>query len=70
MTKERMVQGPSPDKSRRVVGPRLVWEPRMVTTESHLEVAVDQKVGLKVIVVFSEGIDELLGYLKGERIVW
>lgn len=55
-----MVEGPSPGKSRRVVGPRLV------TTESHLEVAVDQKVGLKVIVVFSEGIDELLGYLKGE----
>lgn len=41
----------------------------MVSPESHLEVAVDQKVGLKVIVVLSEGIDELLGYLKGEGIV-
>lgn len=38
----------------------------MDASKSHLEVAVDQKVGLKVIVVLTEGIDELLGYLKGE----
>lgn len=38
----------------------------MVGTEPHLEVAVDQKVGLKVIVVLSKRIDELLRYLKEE----
>lgn len=38
----------------------------MVATQmSHLEVSVYQKVGLKVIVVLSERVDELLGYLKG-----
>lgn len=51
------------------VGPRLLREPGKVAIQSHLEVAVDQKVGLKVIVVLSEGIDELLGYLKGEGMV-
>ena len=35
--------------------------------ESHLEASVDQKVGLKVIVVLSKGVDELLSYLSGER---
>lgn len=34
--------------------------------ESYLEVSIDQKVGLKVIVVLSEGVDELLSYLRGE----
>lgn len=34
---------------------------------SHLEVAVNQKVGLKVVVIFSEGVNELLCYLSGTR---
>lgn len=50
------------------VGPRLLWEAGMDAPQSHLEVAVDQKVGLKVIVVLTEGIDELLGHLKGEGV--
>lgn len=50
------------------VGPGFLWERGMDATESYLEVAVDQKVGLKVIVVLTERIDELLGYLKGERV--
>lgn len=48
------------------VGLRPIWEPGVVATEPHLEVAVDQKVGLKVIVVLSKRIDELLRYLKEE----
>lgn len=43
-------------------GARAVLGPH----KSHLEVAIDQKVGLKVIVILSEGVDELLSYLSGE----
>lgn len=39
----------------------------MVTTESHLEVAVNEKVGLKIIIILSKGIDELFCYLSGQE---
>lgn len=43
-----------------------MWGPGMVSMKSHLEVSVNQKVGLKVVVVLSEGVDKLLGYLSKE----
>ena len=39
----------------------------MVTTESHLEVAVDEKVSLKIVVIFSKRVDELFCYLSGQE---
>lgn len=59
-------------KERRVfrVRPRRVWDhlgnqpPR---GDSDLKVAVDKKVGLKVVVVLSKRVDELLCYLSTEK---
>ena len=49
-------------------GTVATWKSHL-ETESHLEVSIDQKVGLKVIIVLSEGVDELLSYLRGEGAV-
>lgn len=39
----------------------------MGSRESHLEVAVDQKIGLKIVIILSKGVDKLLCYLSGEK---